>query len=78
MYGCNRMPMPIEQIVSPSTFVHSNASHINSVVQSLHFDWRSWKRWPTRVVGAVVEYSLHRVSMKLCHAHGVVAAERLN
>lgn len=72
------MPMPIQQLISPSTFVHSNASHLNSVVQSLRFDWRAWKHWPTRVVGAVAEYALLRLSARLCGAHSAAAAERLN
>lgn len=72
------MPIPIEQIVSPSTFVHSNASHVNSVVQSLRLDWRSWKYWPMRAIGAVAEYALLRLSVRLCDAHRGTAAERLN
>lgn len=73
------MPIPIQQIVSPATFVHTNASHINSVVLSLlNRDWRSSTHRSLRVGGAIFEYALARLSDKLCAAHHRQVAERAN
>ena len=48
------MPIPIQQLVSPATFVHTNASHINSVVLSLlNRGWRSSTHRSLRAGGAI-------------------------